>query len=420
MEKIITEIKNFCPLMDTFNTMEPKKIEYLNEVLKLINWDELQFEIIDNQESKGDMFLYWYFIRGEKVPRLKVLKSENVTDIILDENNNPTTYIYEEEVVSEFVNKDTASVTSSSRTVKWIFERGKVTTLDPVMEDGKYTYDNEGNIVYNVVEIPNRIKYKDLFQIIHIPSYKSQSEKFSKISAEEYVDECIILDDIHSDWRNINHNAGFPKIFGIDIESISNGSVNSPAGIIMCKSASDGGTNQGKLTQIQITNSLESIEKEKIEAEENLYRKAGLIRPQLELKLGSSDSSRVTAQLRLPLELKLTKYLTQIAEKMAIYFDVCLKEAGLWKKKDKSVTLILPSPILKQSIYDELLIKAQQMALEEKTRKQLDRENGLSEDEIEKKDEELKEQAEMKIESKEVKDTVANANGLDNNFKSGV
>ena len=188
---------------------------------------------------------------------------------------------------------------------------------------------------------------------------------------------------------------GFPKIIVFDASFDSTISKNSPAGFLFFDSKDT--SKSGKTETVQISNSLESIRLEKDEVENSLYETACLVKPKLELKSGSSDSARVVSNFRLPLELKLEKYLTQIAQNMAIYFEIYLKSKNLWKKSYDKVTFELPKVVIKQSIFDDLLAEQQELNIE-------NMKNGNQNTKT----------------PNAVKDIVQSSNNLDNRFKSSL
>lgn len=400
MAKVIKTIVNYSPKLKDFTLDEDtdkRQIKALDACLDNMNWDDLQKEILIDQESKGDKFLHYYFVEGEDAPRIKPLKSKNMTDILFDENLLPKAYIYKDTVTNETVDSKTAVTFTYDREITWVFEKGKYTIIDPMYDTDKkeFAKDKNGKQVYNITVVNAKNEFKDYFQIIHIPSYKNFSDKFSIIPAEDYVDDCLHLDNIWSDWRGINHNAGFPKIMIFDASFDSTISKNSPAGFLFFDSKDT--SKSGKTETVQISNSLESIRLEKDEVENSLYETACLVKPKLELKSGSSDSARVVSNFRLPLELKLEKYLTQIAQNMAIYFEIYLKSKNLWKKSYDKVTFELPKVVIKQSIFDDLLAEQQELNIE-------NMKNGNQNTKT----------------PDAVKDIVQSSNNLDNRFKSSL
>lgn len=400
MAKVIKTIVNYSPKLDEFTLDEEtdkRQIKALSQCLDDMNWDDLQKEILIDQESKGDKFLHYYFVEGEDTPRIKPLKSKNMYDILLDENLLPKAYIYKDTVTKEMVNNETAMTYSYDREVTWVFEKGRYTIIDPMYDESKREFitDSKGKQEYNVTVVPARKGYENYFQILHIPSYKNFSDKFSIIPAEDYVDDCLHLDNIWSDWRGINHNAGFPKVMVFDADMDTVISKNSPAGFIFFNSKDMNKT--GKIETVQISNSLDSIRLEKDEVENSLYETACLVKPKLELKSGSSDSARVVSNFRLPLELKLEKYLTQIAQAMSPYFEIYLKSKNLWKKNYEKVTFKIPDVVIKQSIFDDLLAEQQQLNIENMKNGDMDTKTPNA-----------------------VKDVVQSSNNLDNRFKSSL
>ena len=410
MNSLIKEFINSAQLMDKYNIpftkakgRYDKVYRLINDAMEQIKWNELQFEILDDQESKGDHFLYWYFDNDNKIPQIKVLKSENITDILIDENSNPIAYVYEETVYDEKIDLKTATKTSSSRVVKWIFEKGQTTKIDNGLSE---TFENKE-------------QFKDLFTIIHIPSIKKHSERFSHISAEDYIDNCLHLDAIETDWRLINKLSGFPRIFianGLIDKAISN---LSPSGIMYVKKNPES-NGDVDMKSFEVTNGLDSIRNERDEIIKRIYKNACLINPILEMKTGTSDSARNTAQLRNDLEMKLTKYMTNIAQSFKSYFKVLLEYNGFTYMGE---TFKVPTPAVKQSVFDEMLLKTQKIALGLETIRSILKEQGLTDDEVEKRMIEINREvisgSDVSINNtpKAITDSVQSIQGLDNSFK---
>jgi hypothetical protein len=159
-----------------------------------------------------------------------------------------------------------------------------------------------------------------------------------------------------------------------------------------------------------------------------------LIREALEEKLSSSDSSRNISQMRLGIEQKNKKYYTNIAESQGMrdYIKVVLMENGVWNKTDEdNITFEVPTILINNSVFDELLMKAQLRALGESTLEDELIAKGKNESEIKAHKDKVNEelygknndmsfQKSNNVVANEITDRVSNGSnvqGLDNNFK---
>ena len=431
MKKVVNELKILAPYMSTFNTENNKKIKLLRKTLEKehLNWHQLLYEIYETLETKGDFFAYWSTSENSKVddiPRLKVLKSECIEDIILDPiTNEPTSYIYKEMVSEEKVDEKTGFVTTvNSRGVTWIFTKGYIRIND------SYKYSDSGGFKI----FSNGADYADEIRLIHIPSFKKQSEKFSEIPASQYVDACLLLDKIDTNRDIINDHLGFPFpfIIGGKIDAENSQLIPGGAGYIEPDEWAKASGKMPEMVKMEISGDITSIISQKEDVVSDLYKKVCLIRESLEERLSGSDSSRNISQLRLGIEQKNTKYYENIAEGFAPYFRSVLKENGAISDKEFNdkvkYTLELPDVLINNSIFDDLLIVQMKRALGKSTLTSEMKKEGKTDSEIEKRKEEIIDEmygknSDMSFPD-EVIDRVSNANnvsddsvGLDNNFK---
>ena len=377
MSKIIGELILLFPILKTFNTTNKGKLDVLNNVYKQINWGELGSEVVETLEMKGDFFAYWYydysdiFVRGWKeikvggkikyenpIPQIKVLESENMVDVIMDSNNKPSAYKYKEYYVDEKIDVATGLVSRFPYEVETIFQKGSIRVNDT------YNYPEKGFTISL-----NKEWEADIIRLIHIPSFKKQKDKFSKIPATEYIDPILILDALTSDLRSINKLYGFPVAWSYDTDIDFDASSIMPGGKVQCTSTSDALTagKQGYTKFSEIQNELKTIQDEQSLIDSVLYKKIGLIREKLEEKLGSTDSSRVISQLRLLLENKFEKYCNNIAYGMSNYFKSALYSTGKYTKtdikNDVTYTFEMPDLYINTSIFDDLAITNTKLAI---------------------------------------------------------
>ena len=434
MKKVVEELKTLAPLMTQFTTERDKQVRKLQQMATVINWDQLFYEIYETLETKGDFFAYWS-TEGENskkdgIPLLKVLESEKMTDIVLNRvTHEPEAYIYEEDVWDENIDEATGKVTViNKRTVTWIFKKGYIRVNDA------FAYPEEGYMIF-----PNGVGYEDEFRIIHVPSYKKQKNSFSDIPAIQYIDPCLLLDKLDSLILRVNERLGFP------IPVLVGGRINVKKSALTAGGAlvvdrddwlDNSGDTKPDVHFLEVNNGLEPIYAQIAKTVSDLYKKACLIREELEEIVSSSDSSRNFSQLRIAIEQKNRKYYTNIAVGFAPYIKTVLKENKLWLKSDDKrgelLTWLVPDVLVHNSKFDEFLMTAQKRALGESTLAKELRMEGKTPAEIKAQKDEVTEELYTKGEDMsydkgqgEATDIASNANnldtkkinGLDNNLK---
>lgn len=292
MDTIISEIVNLTPKLSAlkYSTKNKKVVDLIKKSIELIEWDDLDSDITDTQVFSSDCFLEVYFVKGDNIPRLRKLDSKKMTDIARDKYGRVIAYIYKDEVVNEEVEYlgTTADVDrDSERTVTWVFERGKTTIIDPYYElkdkDGVVILDSEGNSKPSIEVVPHKTIFKDEFYIIHIPSIKKTDKAFSDIIASKWIDHILRSDAIASDYRYINRMSAMGLNVIID-GLLSKNSSRSPGGFIGIQSTSK--ETQAKFIRVEIDNKLATLTEEKLECAIMLFRKAFLMRPDLEKAIG--------------------------------------------------------------------------------------------------------------------------------------
>lgn len=396
LNKVIRLFCSFCPDLtyktpyntDGENSKENRKLILIKKALETINWSELNYSIYDTLETKGDAFFYIYFDKEKSdktkkdefvIPKLKMLKSENMTGIAVDDANKPFAYIYKDEIYDEVVNYSTGELTATNeRESVIVFEKGKVTrTIQGKQSTGLPYMDKDGKIVIGSI---NRESYKDIIPIIHIPSYKSQEDRFSIIPAEDYVDLCLQITQIHSDIRQVNRQLGFPRTILLDcIFTEGDGRI---GGVRIAKSDEDD-TRQGKIIDLQLKNGQDSNFKELDIAIDNLYDTVGMTNPTMMLRVGSSDSSKVYTQVNNTMEKKIEKYVNNIIDGFKVYFKILFLENDVYDADhDIDYSFEKPKSMIRTSLYDELLNIQLELNTGIATIRQKLRDKGLTKSEI--------------------------------------
>ena len=434
MDTIISEIVNLTPKLTSlkYTTKTKKKIDLIKKAIETIEWEDLDSDITDTQVFSADCFLEVYFVKNDNIPRLRKLDSKKMADIARDEYGRVKAYIYKDTVVNEEVDflGTTASIDrESEREVTWVFERGRTTIIDPYNlmkdENGVVILDDNGEPKVNMQVKPHKTVFKDEFYIIHIPSIKKTDNAFSDIIASKWIDHILKSDAIASDYRYINRMSAMG--LNVIIDGLLNiNSSRSPGGFISIKSQGD---KDAKFIRVEIDNKLATLTEEKLDCAIMLFRKAFLMRPDLEKALSGSDSSRTGQILKLPLEKFVKTLLKQKIKGLKKYFEMVQKCDNTIKVID-DFEFELPSPIIENSVFDQLLQDMQELNMGKKTLRDIWKRDGLTEEEMQEREDRINAEIingknDISI-SKEVKAIVNNANNtmeaknnnLDNNFKT--
>ena len=436
MDKIIDELKMLTPVYNTFNTLDERQNRLLKRALIENKWESTQQEITETLEAKGDFFSYWYWEKSpfqikdwkkvtltdgatfweNPIPKIVVLDSENMVDIILDNNRTPIKYIYKDYYIHEEVNDKGEIINKEPYTITKVFEKGRILVTD--------------DRTNKTVVLENKEHEKDIIRIIHIPSFKKRNEKFSEIQATKYIDLCLILSAITSDYRLINKMSASPMLATNDVEWIEENTHVEPGGVYAFKTLHpDIDADHKKATPmikfLEITNHLQTLKDELEHVDKVLYKKTALTREGLEEILGRSDSSRVPSQIRISLENKFRKYFVNTNEGMRNYFESILKYNNAYKKNMKPIGFEEPVTFVNGSVFDKLEVINNKLALGMTTLKEEWLKQGLTEDEIKIREERIAEEfvennkdIQVTTNSSNVAKTTAGAEmNTDNKFK---
>ena len=422
MDAVIKELVSFCPDLSTF---VPRDVEsdrgkaqhsLVQKALKEIKWTSRLNNIYDTLESKGDCYFYIYFDSSEdKIPKLKYLDPKYITDIILDNNGQTSAIIYKEKYIQSVVGINGEVSEMPEIDVVWVFQKGLTQVYKQNLVQDKKTkkfkaeISNNRPVYGNPIDFPNRASYINDLAVIRISSFLKENSKFSEIPASSYIEPCLMLDKINSNLHQVNMLLGFPQTYIVDGE-VTRGE-RKAGGFVYVKSL-DGFTSQAKVEDKQISNGLDSIFEEKALWLDNLRGLAGLVSRTLQLKLGSSDSSRVVKQLNAPMENKIELYVDNIITAMELYFKILLKENGLYDEvADYGVSLFKPPFIVKVSIFDQQIYEQNELNKGTKTKTEvaLERNDSYTQIENRESDEEELEETESNAESV---DQVRSANNM--------
>ncbi len=382
IKTLVEDIAMQCPVMDNFDPkqeLSDKEIKYLKEELDDIDWISVSIDTIKELELKGDCFYQIYYDEELKKHRFIKLKTENMLDIIVEDDS--IKYIYKNVRTIKTLDIEKSIYTRKEVEDLIIFTNGYyVEYLDVTDLDIKSA--NNKNIVMNTKEMGN------MLPIIHISGkYKREDSEFSEIPSVDYIDPTLDTNTIITDIRSSNRNAGSPRWVVINGDLDLDRSVLDPGGIVHIETPEKLKGFHSRLLpetnvkSFEITNSLSSLNKELIFYMDFLYRIVGLIPPTLQEKMSSSDSSKAIAQFRTKQEVKNKYYMTSIKKGFANFFGLLLKDNSKRSKKDK-VFLQIPKILVTANVYDNLLLVAQEIGLGLTTMQDYLKEQGYSEEQI--------------------------------------
>lgn len=382
IKTLVEDIAMQCPVMDNFDPkqeLSDKEIKYLKEELDDIDWISVSIDTIKELELKGDCFYQIYYDEELKKHRFIKLKTENMLDIIVEDDS--IKYIYKNVRIVKTLDIEKSIYTRKEVEDLIIFTNGYyVEYLD--VTDLDITSAKNKNIVMNTKEMGN------MLPIIHISGkYKREDSEFSEIPSVDYIDPTLDTNTIITDIRSSNRNAGSPRWVVINGDLDLDRSVLDPGGIVHIETPEKLKGFHSRLLpetnvkSFEITNSLSSLNKELIFYMDFLYRIVGLIPPTLQEKMSSSDSSKAIAQFRTKQEVKNKYYMTSIKKGFANFFGLLLKDNSKRSKKDK-VFLQIPKILVTANVYDNLLLVAQEIGLGLTTMQDYLKEQGYSEKQI--------------------------------------
>ena len=404
VDEVISKLVSFCPILTTPQTTDEKNA-FIKKILNNIQWKTLSTTIYDILESKGDCFLYYYFDEtqgdiNKSIPYISVIPTEEISDIVTDDFDRPVAYIWKTKLKKKYFDIETKSVKEDNPIeVIVAFEKGKVTMLkDDTKYIGRGIKLNKKGDLDVIKSVNSQDSISNLFSILHIKSNSVPNCPFSRIPADKYIDDSLRLDQIESDIRASNRIIGFPKIYITDGKVVAGN--NNIGGMMSIKSDRENvselegvdiwtskgllnrGNPQAQVKDVQIKNDLRSMFKERDDVYDSVHEKAGLTPPSLNVRLSSSDSSKVYQQINRRMEQKIQGYLNNISTAFIPFFESCLKLANLWDESDIGYTFLIPENILRDSAYDTALTNSIMLKSGEETIQSLKKKQGYTDKEV--------------------------------------
>ena len=435
LNQVLENFKSFCPTLKPQSISESnkknikdKKKRLVDTAIKTISWDKINSEIYDILEVNGDCFFYIYFDDTEviskkdkfRIPKISLLISKNMVDILKDDSNETLAYIYEDNIVQNEIDYETGNITENDLgTAKYIFKKGEVFRyIQGKKESGNLSVDEQG--VLKIKKIENSESYKDIIPIIHIPSNKRQDEKFSAVPAQDYVELCLQLMQIQSDIRATNRQLGFPRITLLDCKYVEgDGRIGGVKRAVSVSEENEYMDKQGQVIQHSSATN-ESFFEEEDRVTDYLYNLVGVTNPTLMKRVGSSDSSKVMQQVNARMEKKIERYIDNIIQAFSVYFKILFLENNVYNEYDENFSFEKPRSIIKNSPYDDLLLDQLGINIGKYTIQDLLKKQGKTDEEIEKHFEQLNKEMvngknditvnKTEEENKEIEYAVKNAN----------
>lgn len=346
--------------------LSKEDLKKIKEFYKSNNWRTLVNQIGKFRKMYGDVYLYWYLRTEDKIPMLKIIPSKYM-EIKVGQNQEPISYIFKKVIYWDEPSEQSGTYTTKNKTIQMVFRKG-----------GVDTYENGALIGTEISDI----LFSEEIPIIHFQYEKMENSPYSIIPSEDLIDPCISLDRAETDISDINHCAGFPT------QVIVDGKVNAKhsrigASSIFYVDSLQNARNQAKVSQFEITNSLESLYREREEKLFMLFTKANLIPPEIIKALSKSDSSKVISSIKESLADELRDFYEELSEKTKVIFKALLPN-----RKTEEISLEIPKDILTVSTLDKaVIIKSGIDTIQNYLREQ-----GKTEDEIERHLEEVKNQ----------------------------
>lgn len=404
LNQVLENFKSFCPTLKPQSISESnkknikdKKKRLVDTAIKTISWDKINSEIYDILEVNGDCFFYIYFDDTEviskkdkfRIPKISLLISKNMVDILKDDSNETLAYIYEDNIVQNEIDYETGNITKNDLgTAKYIFKKGEVFRyIQGKKESGNLSVDEQG--VLKIKKIENSESYKDIIPIIHIPSNKRQDEKFSAVPAQDYVELCLQLMQIQSDIRATNRQLGFPRITLLDCKYVEgDGRIGGVKRAVSVSEENEYMDKQGQVIQHSSATN-ESFFEEEDRVTDYLYNLVGVTNPTLMKRVGSSDSSKVMQQVNARMEKKIERYIDNIIQAFSVYFKILFLENNVYNEYDENFSFEKPRSIIKNSPYDDLLLDQLGINIGKYTIQDLLKKQGKTDEEIKKHFEQL-------------------------------
>jgi hypothetical protein len=370
-------MKQITGLRGRFTKAQKKRLQ---EFFVVNRWEDFFKKVARYRKYYGDVYIYWYLDDKDMI-RLKILDPKDVR-IMVDENEEPYAYTYDKTITYQVRRGTTSEFDTETVQTQWVFTAGRVEIYE--------------NLLLKKV-IANKLEYKDIIPIIHISHCMQDDTPYSHIPAEDLIDSVLLLEKLDTEITHTNTMAGQPQIISIDCDFDVDNSIVGPNGIMYFDTKSTDNPletiQQGKVQKHEIGNGLESFYRQKVEALDLLYSKAKLIPPTLAEKVVASDSSKVAQMFKQDMEFEIYDFYVEFATKTSPLLNLLLTGAY-----EGNITFIVPEVSITQTETEKYILKGYKMQTAELTMRENLRQQGLTEDEIDSRLEEWRDEEIMKQE----------------------
>ncbi len=355
-------LKHLKGLKTPLNDQEKAK---LAKFFELNNWNDLFKSIVRNRRLIGDDYLH---IRTKtlpefgKMPILKRLEAEDMEIVRNPYDPLEKEYLYKAQTETVIRSKDNPMETATLTTdIQLLFTKGK-------------TIPYKGNTIEenSVVYLPQG--FEEYLPIIHFQYLKAENSDYSEIPALDFIDSILRLHRIETDIAETNSKSGSPQIWikDGDVDKKSRFGARGIGYVDTTQQALNKG-GSAEIISIEITNGLDSLYKEQESVLNAMFTGANLIPPAMKMLLAKSDSSKVIKYLSTDLVEELRLAYEEISEKTKIIWKLLFPH-----RQDEDISLEVPLDLYNSSLYD----KATYINSNVLTLRQMYREQGKTEEEI--------------------------------------
>lgn len=369
--KILKELRGLKSKLSIKENARYKKF------LKENDWNNLFKTIMKHYKVYGDVFMSYrlkLFNGLGQIPILKVIHPSKIEKV-----RNPETkeyeYIYKTKKVERTrVSKDSLDFQEEEVDVAILFKKGMIVP-----------FVNSEPEIENILYMPKEVQEDPT--MIHIQFLKLDNDVYSEIPALDFIDTILRLHRCETNISEINDKSGSNQLYCIDGD-FDPKSTFGPRSIAYADTTAEARMkgNQCKLVQMEITNGLESLYREKDDTIEALFGSANLISPTLKKVFAKSDSSKIVKFMSMDLINEQRDAYEEICEKIKPVFKLLFPE-----RIDEDITFDIPIDLGVNSLLDKTTyVNGNTMLI-----KDILREQGKTEEEIDTYMEEMNEQIQM-------------------------
>lgn len=388
-----------------FTEEELQKLEYFFE---LNNWDDTIKQWLKNRKLYGDSYTVITLKNNNQHGYIPFLKNISAKYIEIVDNPNSkvessTFYATDNDFEKEYIFKTTKEytirqegridTTTETKDVAIVFSKGMVI---PYVNGAEQTED-----IIKYIGTP----LDDTNPMIHLQFMKELESPYSKIPAKDFIDDIIRLDRIETDISEANHMSSAPQVYVTD-GNIDEKSEFGARAIAYCDTLPQALAKgkQAQIKQLEITNGLDSLFMEQERTINTLCDKANLIPPSIKMILAKSNSGKVQRYFSQDLLTEIKKGYEEISNKTKILWKILFPN-----RANEDISLFIPSDIYASTLYDQ----ASYVAAKIKTIRDVKRQEGFTEAEIDRYLDDLKFENDLLSGKLSIKETDVTSNDVE-------